>query len=49
MKKVAIIALVLSFYTPALAQLSKDAAITKAEAILKNLQEGKTADVVRDR
>jgi len=31
-----------------LAQLPKDAAVAKAEAILKNLQDGKTADVVKE-
>ena len=32
----------------AFAQLSREAAIAKAEAILKNLQDGKTADVVKE-
>ena len=32
----------------AFAQLAKDAAITKAEAVLKNLQAGKTADIVKE-
>jgi hypothetical protein len=31
-----------------LAQLSKEAAIAKAEAILKNLQDGKAAEVVKE-
>jgi hypothetical protein len=48
MKKVVIIALVLSFCAPVLAQLSKDAAIAKAEAILKSLQDGKTSDIVKE-
>jgi len=48
MKTVLSVALVLSFCAPVLAQLSKDAAIGKAEAILKNLQQGKTADVVKE-
>jgi hypothetical protein len=30
------------------AQLSRDAAIAKAEAILKNLQDGRTADIVKE-
>jgi hypothetical protein len=33
---------------PAFAQLTKEAAIAKSEAILKNLQDGKTADVVKE-
>ena len=34
--------------TPLLAQLSKEAAIAKAEAILKNLQDGKPAEVIKE-
>jgi hypothetical protein len=34
--------------TPLRAQLSKEAAIAKAEAILKNLQDGKTAEVIKE-
>jgi hypothetical protein len=48
MRRVVIIVLVLSFCAPVLAQLSKDAAIAKAEAILKSLQDGKTADIVKE-
>ena len=33
---------------PASAQLAKDAAVKKSEAILKNLQDGKTADIVKE-
>jgi hypothetical protein len=32
----------------AFAQLDREAAIAKAEAVLKNLQDGKTADVVKE-
>ena len=39
---------VLAGATPILAQLPRDAAIAKAEAILKNLQDGKTADIVKE-
>ena len=34
--------------SPAFAQLTKDAAVAKAEALLKNLQDGKTADIVKE-
>jgi hypothetical protein len=34
--------------TPALAQLSSEAAVAKAEAIFRNFQEGKTADIVKE-
>ena len=40
--------LVVGLAIPLFAPLSRDAAIAKAEAILKNLQEGKTADIVKD-
>jgi hypothetical protein len=43
-----IVALVIGLASPLLAQLSRDAAIAKAEAILKNLQDGKTAEIVKD-
>jgi hypothetical protein len=33
---------------PVFAQLGKDAAIAKAEAILRNFQDGKTADIVKE-
>ena len=40
--------LLVCFAVPVFAQLSKDAAIAKAEGIFKNFQDGKTADVVKD-
>ncbi len=40
--------LVAALAQPALAQLTKEAAIAKAETILKHLQEGKAADVVKE-
>jgi Protein of unknown function (DUF3887) len=43
-----IVVLLVGFAIPLFAQLSRDAAIAKAEAILKNLQDGKTADIVKD-
>jgi Protein of unknown function (DUF3887) len=43
-----IVALVVGLAIPLFAQLSRDAAIAKAEAILKNLQDGTTADIVKD-
>ena len=43
-----IVALVVGLAIPLFAQLSKDGAIAKAEAILENLQDGKTADIVKD-
>ena len=43
-----IVALVVGLAIPLFAQLSRDAAIAKAEAILKNLQDGKTAEIVKD-
>jgi Protein of unknown function (DUF3887) len=45
----AIAAVLLSgFAMPLAAQLDRDAAIAKAEAILKNLQDGRTADLVKE-
>jgi hypothetical protein len=43
-----IVMLVAALSVPAFAQLTKEAAIAKAETILKNLQDGKTADVVKE-
>jgi hypothetical protein len=43
-----IVALVVVLGSPVFAQLPKDAAIAKAEAILKNFQDGKTADIVKE-
>ena len=44
-----IVALVVGLAIPVFAQqLTKDAAIAKTEAILKNLQEGKTAEIVKE-
>jgi hypothetical protein len=43
-----IVALVVGLCAPVFAQLAKDAAIAKTEAILKNLQDGKTADIVKE-
>jgi hypothetical protein len=48
MKKIAIAMFVLVLCCPVFAQLAKDAAIAKSEAILRNLQDGKTADVVKE-
>ena len=42
------IALVLGWPRPVAAQLARDAAIAKAETILKNLQDGKTAAIVTE-
>ena len=42
-----IVALVVGLAVPLFAQLSRDAAIAKAEAILENLQDGKTAEIVK--
>lgn len=33
---------------PALAQLTRDAAIAKAETILRHMQEGKTGDIIKE-
>jgi Protein of unknown function (DUF3887) len=38
----------LGLCSPAFAQLTKDAAVAKAEALLTNLQDGKTADIVKE-
>jgi hypothetical protein len=43
-----IVGLLVCFSVPVFAQLSKDAAIAKAEAIFKALQDGRTADVVKE-
>ena len=43
-----IVAVFLGLFTQGSVPLTKDAAIGKAEAILKNLQEGKTADIVKE-
>ena len=43
-----IVALVMGLCAPISAQLSADAAVAKAEAILKNLQDGKTADILKE-
>lgn len=51
MKKVVrpvVVAMVVSLCSPAFAQLASDAAIAKAETILKSLQNGQTGDVVKD-
>jgi Protein of unknown function (DUF3887) len=37
----------ISLGSPAFAQLTKDAAVAKAESILKHLQDGKAADIVK--
>jgi hypothetical protein len=43
-----IVAGVIALAAPAAAQLAREAAIAKAEAILKNLQDGKAADIVKE-
>jgi hypothetical protein len=43
-----VLAIVVGRATPLFAQLAKDAAIAKAEIVLKNLQSGNTADVVKE-
>jgi hypothetical protein len=43
-----IIVAVAGLALPAVAQLDKDAALTKAETILRNLQDGRTVDVVKE-
>ena len=51
MKKISVVAaaiLATVLCTPAFAQLTKEAAIAKLETILKNLQEGKAADIVKE-
>lgn len=45
---VLVVMLVAAFAPPAFAQLTKETAIAKAEAILKHLQDGKAADVIKD-
>jgi hypothetical protein len=42
------IAALLLVAAPAVAQLTRDAAIAKAETVLKNLQDGKTAEIVKE-
>jgi hypothetical protein len=42
-----VVLLVASLCSPAFAQLARDAAIAKAEAIFKNIQDGNTADLVK--
>ena len=42
------VALVTVWPRPAAAQLARDAAIAKAETVLKNLQEGRTAAIVTE-
>ena len=51
--RIAIVSLTLaavfaSIPSPARAQLSSEAAIAKAETVFKNLQDGKTADIVKE-
>ena len=41
-------ALVTGWSAPLRAQLARETAIAKAEGILKNLQDGRTADIVAD-
>jgi hypothetical protein len=51
MKKVVrlvVVAVVVSLCSPAFAQLARDAAIAKAETILKRLQNGQTGDVAKE-
>jgi hypothetical protein len=43
-----IIALVVGLSAPVFAQLARDAAIARAESILRNFQDGKTADIMKD-
>jgi Tfp pilus assembly protein FimT len=43
----ALVAVLAVLGTPAFAQLARDAAIARAEAILRDLQDGRTADVVK--
>jgi hypothetical protein len=43
-----VLALAVILPTSTVAQLDRDAAIAKAEAVLKNLQDGKTADIVKE-
>lgn len=46
--RLAAVILAASLATPAFADVTKEDAIKKAEATLKQLQDGKTADVVKD-
>jgi hypothetical protein len=48
MKKIVIAMFVAFLCCPVFAQLAKGAAIAKAEAILRNLQDGRTADIVKE-
>jgi uncharacterized protein DUF3887 len=43
-----LLALAVVLPTPAFAQLDRETAIAKAEAVLQNLQDGKTADIVKE-
>ena len=43
-----VVGVVVSLCSPAFAQLARDAAIAKAETILKSLQNGQTANVVKE-
>jgi hypothetical protein len=43
-----LVAVIVTLPSPAFAQLSRDAAIAKAEALLKNLQDGNIAAVVKE-
>jgi hypothetical protein len=43
-----VVVLCTAFSIPLTAQLSRDAAITKAEGLLKNLQDGRTAAIVKE-
>ena len=42
------VALCVCFSIPVAAQLRQDVAISRAEALLKNLQDGRTADIVKE-
>jgi hypothetical protein len=42
------VALCVCFSIPLAAQLRQDVAISRAEALLKNLQDGRTADIVKE-
>jgi hypothetical protein len=43
-----IVVLLLLLHAPVFAQQTRDAAIAKAEAILQNFREGRTADIVKE-
>ena len=45
---VIVMVLAVSVSSTAVAQLTKDTAIAKAEALVKNLQDGKTAEIVKE-